>query len=116
MIRVPLDPSSLHRFSVQDKSKDAPIPTLPAKLSNDGVPKSRRTIEYNFIKTSLFEDISSMESEGSYGSKIQTLVRHLLFLQLSDPGAKSIVFSAWADSLSSEYLSVYLSRYHRREC
>jgi E3 ubiquitin-protein ligase SHPRH len=43
-----------------------------------------------------------MESNGSYGSKIQTLVRHLLHIQLVDPGAKSIVFSAWADSLTSE--------------
>ena len=43
-----------------------------------------------------------MESNGSYGSKIQTLVRHLLHIQLVEPGAKSIVFSAWADSLTSE--------------
>jgi len=40
-----------------------------------------------------------MESNGSYGSKIQALVRHLLYIQFTDPGAKSIVFSAWADSL-----------------
>jgi E3 ubiquitin-protein ligase SHPRH len=43
-----------------------------------------------------------MESFGSYGSKIQALIRHLLFLQITEPGAKSIVFSAWADSLHSE--------------
>lgn len=43
-----------------------------------------------------------MECRGSYGSKIQTLVRHLLHIQNVDPGAKSIVFSAWADSLQSE--------------
>jgi E3 ubiquitin-protein ligase SHPRH len=47
-----------------------------------------------------------MESFGSYGSKIQALVRHLLFLQVTEPGAKSIVFSAWADSLHSESLMV----------
>lgn len=50
-----------------------------------------------------------MESNGSYGSKIQTLVRHLLHIQLVDPGAKSIVFSAWADSLTSESLIFLLS-------
>jgi len=49
----------------------------------------------------LFAEIQTMESDGSYGSKIQTLVRHLLHIQLVDPGAKSIVFSAWADSLTS---------------
>lgn len=43
-----------------------------------------------------------MECHGSYGSKIQTLVKHLLYLEVIEPGAKSIVFSAWADSLHSE--------------
>jgi E3 ubiquitin-protein ligase SHPRH len=46
-----------------------------------------------------------MESLGDFGSKIQTLVRHLLYLQTEDPGAKSIVFSAWADSLHSKLSS-----------
>ncbi|KAJ3979079.1 P-loop containing nucleoside triphosphate hydrolase protein [Lentinula detonsa] len=41
-----------------------------------------------------------MEAIGDYGSKIQTLVRHLLCLEQTDPGSKSIVFSAWADSLA----------------
>lgn len=52
-----------------------------------------------------------MESIGSYGSKIDTLTRHLLYLKLSEPGAKSIVFSAWADSLLSEfYLRLLLAQ------
>jgi len=49
-----------------------------------------------------------MESTGSYGSKIQTLVRHLLYIQYTDPGAKSIIFSAWADSLHSQLFDVYV--------
>jgi E3 ubiquitin-protein ligase SHPRH len=43
-----------------------------------------------------------MELYGDYGSKIQMLVRHLLYLQSKDASTKSIVFSAWADSLHSE--------------
>lgn len=42
-----------------------------------------------------------MRSFGDYGKKIQTLVQHLLYIQEIDPGSKSIVFSAWADSLHS---------------
>ena len=49
----------------------------------------------------LFDEIQSLESFGDFGSKIQALARHLLCLQMTDPGAKSIVFSAWADSLHS---------------
>lgn len=44
-----------------------------------------------------------METYGDFGSKIQTLIRHLAHLKITDPGAKSIVFSAWADSLHSEH-------------
>ena len=98
--RVAIDPDQLQRFAVtEDKPKDPP----PMLRNNEPAPKSRRRIEYNMIDPSLFESIQMMESHGSYGSKIQTLVRHLLYLQVSDPDSKSIVFSAWADSLHSEY-------------
>jgi E3 ubiquitin-protein ligase SHPRH len=50
---------------------------------------------------SLFDDIQAIETFGDYGSKVQTLVRHLCYLKHADPGAKSIIFSAWADSLHS---------------
>lgn len=43
-----------------------------------------------------------METYGDFGSKIQALTRHLAHLKITDPGAKSIVFSAWADSLHSK--------------
>ena len=49
----------------------------------------------------LFREIRAMESFGDFGSKVQTLIRHLLYLQNTEPDAKSIVFSAWADSLYS---------------
>lgn len=55
----------------------------------------------NTLASERFEEIQTIESYGSYGTKIQTLVRHLLYLQIQEPGAKSIVFSAWADSLHS---------------
>ena len=57
----------------------------------------------SWLDPSIFSDIQSMETYGDYGSKIQTLVRHLLYLKLTDAGAKSIVFSAWADLLHSVF-------------
>ena len=62
----------------------------------------------SWLDPSIFSDIQSMETYGEYGSKIQTLVRHLLYVKLTDAGAKSIVFSAWADSLHSVF-SLFLS-------
>ncbi|CCM02285.1 uncharacterized protein FIBRA_04372 [Fibroporia radiculosa] len=86
------------RFSLKKNADQAP-PGPVRLVNNELVPMSRREINYNVVDPTLFEDIQAMESFGSYGSKIQTLVRHLLYLQITDSGAKSIIFSAWADSL-----------------
>ncbi|KAH9943662.1 SNF2 family N-terminal domain-containing protein [Amylocystis lapponica] len=96
--RVAINTDQLQRFSI-DQKPGQPL-QVPARMLHTGpVPKSRREIEYNVIDAQLLEEIQTMESYGSYGSKIQTLIRHLLYLALTDPGSKSIIFSAWADSL-----------------
>ncbi|KAL1692669.1 SNF2 family N-terminal domain-containing protein [Schizophyllum commune] len=94
--RVPINPKSLQRFTVNEKK--GPAPPQPSK---DGqvAPQTRRKIDYNTIDPELYKDIQAIECEGDYGHKIQTLIRHLLYIQLEEEGAKSIVFSAWADSL-----------------
>ncbi|KAJ7460553.1 SNF2 family N-terminal domain-containing protein [Mycena latifolia] len=91
--RVAIDTQKLERFAVAE----APAETLEA--IPEAVPKSRREIAYNMIDPQTFREIETMPSFGDYGNKIQTLVRHLLYLRTVDAGAKSIVFSAWADSL-----------------
>ncbi|KAI0246671.1 SNF2 family N-terminal domain-containing protein [Lactifluus subvellereus] len=96
--RFPINVDALQRFSMQKKDKDKTAQP-PEKLQCDPIPKSRRKIEYNTISHNLLSEINTMEVHGSYGTKIDTLVRHLLYLQLADSGAKSIVFSAWEDSL-----------------
>ncbi|OCH83870.1 hypothetical protein OBBRIDRAFT_786844 [Obba rivulosa] len=96
--RVPIHPDQLQRFSIDQKQEQRAPPQL-IKHRNELAPRSRRQIRYNVIEPAVFEDIQSMESLGSYGSKIQTLIRHLLYISMMDPGSKSIIFSAWADSL-----------------
>ncbi|KAF8055235.1 SNF2 family N-terminal domain-containing protein [Lyophyllum atratum] len=96
--RVPIDPDTIERFTVTPDQPEA-VKEAQKAVQGEPAPRSRRQIAYNMIDTKLFQDINSMESFGDYGSKIQTLVRHLLYLKITDPGAKSIVFSAWADSL-----------------
>ncbi|KAK7030788.1 SNF2 family helicase [Favolaschia claudopus] len=96
--RVAIDPEKLERFTVAERS--AP-PKAQAVAEDDPqpVPKSRREIMYNMIDPRIHEEIQAIQSFGDYGAKIQTLVRHLSYIRNADPGAKSIVFSAWADSL-----------------
>jgi len=101
---VPVDQDQLQRFCVQDNAPDPGVTqgAQPGELA----PKSRRVIEYNNIDTDLFKAISEVECLGSYGTKIEMLIRHLLYLQKHEPDAKSIVFSAWADSLRSELTAI----------
>ncbi|VDB95380.1 unnamed protein product [Peniophora sp. CBMAI 1063] len=100
--RVPIDVSSLQRFTVKPTTATTKPSNPPSKLlpnGEDALPRSRRKIEYNSIPRDVLDEIDSFEVGGSYGSKIESLVRHLLYLRITDPGAKSIVFSAFEDSL-----------------
>ena len=100
---VPIDRDQLEKFSVKDSAPGADAQGAP----RDGKPfESRRVIEYNNIDQDLFNTISEVECIGSYGTKIEMLIRHLLYLQEHEPEAKSIVFSAWADSLHSKFVSI----------
>ena len=101
----PIKVDALQRFSIQMEDKDKAAPP-PGKLQGDAIPKSRRKIDYNTVGHSLVAEIDTMELCGSYGTKIDTLVRHLLYLQVTESGAKSIVFSAWEDSLHSAHYLV----------
>ncbi|KAF8630101.1 hypothetical protein AX17_005497 [Amanita inopinata Kibby_2008] len=93
--RVRVDPDTIQRFTVDEKKESPP----PRPVNGEPAPRSRRRIAYNIIDPQLFREIQSIECFGDFGSKVQTLVRHLLYLRSAEPGAKSIVFSAWADSL-----------------
>lgn len=59
-----------------------------------------RSIRFNSLSQKALDEIQTFEAHGSYGSKITHLIRHLAYLQNQDPGAKSLVFSAWSDSLA----------------
>jgi E3 ubiquitin-protein ligase SHPRH len=102
---VPIDRDQLQKFHVKDSASELAAAQDPQP--DEQVPKSRRVIEYNNINTDLLKAISEVQCLGSYGTKIETLIRHLLYLQKHEPDAKSIVFSAWADSLHSEFAVVH---------
>lgn len=55
---------------------------------------AKQTSIYSAFNMDKLAEIRDIELEGpSYTTKVDTLVRHLLWLRDSDPGAKSIVFS-----------------------
>lgn len=55
---------------------------------------------YTSVSASTLQQIRSIDLQGSsFGSKVDTLVRHILHLRRSDPGSKSIIFSQYRDFL-----------------
>lgn len=64
------------------------------------LPPPRTLLQYNTIDSNALQDIVARDSLGQFGSKIQTLIQHLLYLKENEPGSKSICFSAWSDSLT----------------
>jgi E3 ubiquitin-protein ligase SHPRH len=44
-------------------------------------------------------EIKTIELDGSYGTKVDMIARHLIWIRNNDPGAKSIIFSQFGDFL-----------------
>ena len=54
---------------------------------------------YSGINSLTLNQIKDIDVEGSFGSKIDTLARHVLWIRENDPGAKSVIFSQYKDFL-----------------
>ena len=54
---------------------------------------------YSGIRDTILNEIKNIDLDGSFGTKIDTLARHILWIREHDPGAKSIVFSQYRDFL-----------------
>ncbi|KAL6881549.1 SNF2 family N-terminal domain-containing protein [Trichoderma novae-zelandiae] len=62
---------------------------------------SKQMMLYSEFDAEQLEQMKNIELDGpSFTTKVDTLVRHLMWLRESDPGAKSIVFSQYKDFLN----------------
>ena len=95
-----LSPNSFHditykpaEIAVQAESPSSSATSLPA--SSD---RQHDQSIYSDISTTMLNQIKNIELRGpSYGSKIDFLCRHLLWLREHDPGSKSIIFSQYRE-------------------
>ena len=55
---------------------------------------------YSGIRDTVLDQIKNIDLGGSFGTKIDTIARHILWIREHDPGAKSIVFSQFRDFLN----------------
>ena len=74
-------------------------PSSPgSQASNSSSPVQQSSI-YSDVDSKLMDEIKSIDLPSSYGTKIDTLGRHLHWIREHDPGAKSIVFSQYREFL-----------------
>ncbi|PYI09031.1 hypothetical protein BO78DRAFT_427626 [Aspergillus sclerotiicarbonarius CBS 121057] len=78
----------------------------PSRLELE--PSSKNSI-YADISSGTLREIKNIDLDSSFGTKIDTLARHILWLREHDPGAKSVVFSQYKNFL--EILANALSRF-----
>lgn len=79
----------IHSDSSNDKMQDQQ--QSPSRRKHQ---KSKKTMIYSEFNSDKLDEIKNIELAGpSFTTKVDTLVRHLLWLRDNDPGAKSIVFS-----------------------
>lgn len=65
---------------------------------------------YSGIRQPIMSQIKNIDVDGSFGTKIDTLARHILWVREHDPGAKSIVFSQYKEFL--EVLARAFCQFH----
>ncbi|KAF4221160.1 hypothetical protein CNMCM5878_009957 [Aspergillus fumigatiaffinis] len=71
--------------------------------------RSSNSFIYADISSGTLKEIKNVDLEASFGTKIDTLARHILWLREHDPGAKSIIFSQYKTFL--EVLGTAFSRF-----
>lgn len=100
--------SSLHDITLKPrelKVHSDSTGTSPKKLAEDRIRTSPVTSKKSAIYTDFSEEklaeIKNVDLDGpAFTTKVDNLVRHLLWLRESDPGAKSIIFSQYSDFLN----------------
>ncbi|CAE7177309.1 hypothetical protein CFE70_005661 [Pyrenophora teres f. teres 0-1] len=55
---------------------------------------------YSDISDSTMREIKMIDLDGSYGTKVDMIARHLIWIRKNDPGAKSVIFSQFGDFLA----------------
>lgn len=110
--------SSLHDITLKPqelKIHSDITATSPKKLTEGHIQSSpatsRKSAIYKEFSEEKLAEIKNIDLNGpAFTTKVDNLVRHLLWLRESDPGAKSIIFSQYSEFLN--VLKLAFERYH----
>ncbi|CDZ97679.1 DEAD box-containing helicase-like transcription factor/DNA repair protein [Phaffia rhodozyma] len=102
--RTQINPRTAHRIIFQNRpsleaTKEIPIKSDTA-ASKPVAFKTDTLSNLNMVSADEISQISSMSLFGDWGSKINTMVQHLLYLRKTDLGSKAVLFTAYPDALN----------------
>ncbi|KAF2809932.1 uncharacterized protein BDZ99DRAFT_415891, partial [Mytilinidion resinicola] len=81
-------------MKAQEETHETESQSLPSS------PGSAQSSIYSDISSTVMNEIKNIDLTGaSYGTKVDTIARHLLWIRKNDPGARSIIFSQFNDFL-----------------
>jgi E3 ubiquitin-protein ligase SHPRH len=97
MCKKKLKRNDFHQITYKPQELVAQEEKPPVKLDHQG---HSQNVIYSDISSGHLNEIKNIDLDASYGTKIDTLARHILWLREHDPGAKSIIFSQYGSFLS----------------
>ncbi|KAK2738270.1 hypothetical protein FQN57_007133 [Myotisia sp. PD_48] len=100
-----LKPNDFHQISYKPRE----IVAQEENISHPTEAGHSKNQIYSDVSSGILQEIRNVDIMGSFGTKIDTLAQHLIWLREHDPGAKSIVFSQYKPFLG--ILSAAFSRF-----
>ena len=93
-----LIPTDFHQISYKPKELVVQEEQSTARIAANRTESKKMSI-YSDISSGVMRAIKNIDLDHSFGTKVDTVCRHLIWLRESDPGANSIVFSQYKDFL-----------------
>ncbi|PKY04018.1 DEAD box-containing helicase-like transcription factor/DNA repair protein [Aspergillus campestris IBT 28561] len=87
-----LKANDFHQITYKPQEFVAEEEKAPMKMGSE---RLRKNSIYTDISSGTLSEIKNIDLDSSFGTKIDTLARHILWLREHDPGSKSVVFSQY---------------------
>lgn len=93
MCKKRLRPRDFHQITYRPEDFVVREEKTPTKLEPEPSPKNSSL--YKDINSGTLREIKNIELDSFFGTKIDTLARHIFWLRTHDPGCKSVIFSQY---------------------
>ncbi|KAI5838912.1 SNF2 family N-terminal domain-containing protein [Morchella snyderi] len=95
-------------YQISYRPKEATMQEERAQASSSSDPAAVSI--YSGMDKRIMDEIKRVEIRQHFGSKIDMIIRHLLWLRQHEPGFKAVLFSQWGDFL--DFMKTVLTHSH----